>query len=318
MKKAASLLLALVLTLGLMQLPTPVRAATASSAAGAVTISGGYLNVRSAPSTGAAAVASLRKGSHITLLARSGDWWQVEYAKGKTGYCHADYITPVSGSPAQVTVRSGGLNIRSGPGTGYRKTGTLSKGETVIRLSTSAGWSRVLYHGTQTGYVSAQYLSSGNSPVSLTVPNFKQTDPRWAELTIGQSGKTFAQIGCATTAIAIMESHRTGKTVYPDAMARQLRYTPSGSVYWPSHYTAVTSPDNYLSGIYAQLLQGKPVLLGSRNAGGKQHWVVVSGFTGGDLTPAAFTIRDPGSNSRTNLQQFLDLYPHFYKYFFYS
>jgi hypothetical protein len=43
--------------------------------------------------------------------------------------------------------------------------------------------------------------------------------------------------------------------------------------------------------------------------------VVITGFTGGELTESAFTIHDPGSNSRTNLQQFRSVYPVFYKYF---
>jgi len=63
--------------------------------------------------------------------------------------------------------------------------------------------------------------------------------------------------------------------------------------------------------------QGKPVLLGATNQYGSQHWVVVRGFTGGDLTPANFTIHDPGTYSRTTLQQFLNVYPNFYKYFHY-
>ena len=53
-------------------------AATLSSKAGAVTTSGSALNVRSQPSSGAAVVASLKKGSYITLLSKSGSWWQVE------------------------------------------------------------------------------------------------------------------------------------------------------------------------------------------------------------------------------------------------
>ena len=63
--------------------------------------------------------------------------------------------------------------------------------------------------------------------------------------------------------------------------------------------------------------EGKPVLLGAKNAYGKQHWVVITGFTGGELRAAGFTIRDPGSKARVNLQQFLDAYPNFYKYFYY-
>ena len=188
----------------------------------------------------------------------------------------------------------------------------------MLLLSTSGGWSRILYHGTKTGYVSSQYLSGYFRPVSLSVPNFKQTDSRWADKMVGDSGKPFSQIGCATTAVAMMESARQGRTIYPDVMSRQLRYTPSGDLYWPSHYTASTDPSGYLERIYQKLTQGKPVLLGMKNAYGSQHWVVVTGFTGGDtLTAGRFTIHDPGTYSRTNLQQLRDGYPTFYKFYTY-
>lgn len=307
-------------------LPLGVKAAAMTSKAGAVTTDGAPLNVRAGASTGSAVVASLKKGSYITLLQRSGSWWQVEYAKGRTGYCHADYITIVEGTPAQVTTNSDGLNVRSGPGTGYNRVAWLAMGETVLRLSTSGGWSRVLYHGTKTGYVSAQYLfggtssggtSPGNSAISLSVPSFKQNDSRWANVKIGSSGKTFAQIGCATTAIAMMESYRTGTTIYPNAMAQKLNYTSSGNVYWPGHFVTVTDSTNYLSRIYEQLKQGKPVLFGAKNSYGTQHWVVITGFAGGSVSAGNFTINDPGSSSRTTLQQFLNAYPNFYKYFYY-
>ena len=302
-------------------LAAPVRAANADSKAGVVSTAGGMLNIRSQASTGSAVVASLNKGSYLTLMEKAGAWWKVEYARGKYGYCHSDYITAVSGVPVTVKIQSGSLNVRSGPGTAYAKTGSLSKGETVIAFSTVRGWSHILYHGTKTGYVSGQYLwgSTSDYPaVSLNVPSFKQTDSRWANVLIGQSGKTMARIGCATTGIAMMESYRTGKTIYPDAMSRQLRYTASGSVYWPSHFTAVTGSAGYLRGIYNLLKQGKPVLLGAKNAYGSQHWVVVTGYTGGStLSASGFAILAPGSNSRMNLQQFLNAYPTFYKYFHY-
>lgn len=300
-------------------LATPkAEAATLSSKAGAVTTSGGRLNVRSSASSSASVVTTLNKGNYITLISKSGDWWKVEYAKGKYGYCHADYITIVQGTPVTVATQSGGLNVRTGAGTGYSKAASLGKGETVIFLKESGGWSRVLYHGTKTGYVSARYLSNYYSAVSLKVPSFKQTDSRWAEKTIGSSGKTFAKIGCATTAVAMMESYRTGQTIYPDTMALQLSYTPSGDLYWPGHYQTVTTASGYLSAVYSRIQQGKPVLLGARNSYGSQHWVVITGYTGGTgLTADRFTIHDPGTYSRTNLQQFLNVYPTFYKFFCY-
>ena len=306
------------LLLAALLVPAKAQAATLSSKAGAVTTSSGKLNVRSQASSGASIVASLNKGSYITLISQTGSWWKVEYAKGQYGYCHADYITIVQGTPVTVATSSGALNVRSGAGTSYPKVASLSKGETVLLLTTSNGWSRVLYHGTKTGYVSAQYLSGDYAPGSLNVPDFRQTDSRWADTLIGESGKPFSQIGCATTAIAMVESHRRGLTIYPNVMAEELKYTPSGSVYWPSHYTTVTESSGYLSAIYNLLKQGKPVLFGARNAYGSQHWVVLTGYTGGSsLTASGFTIQDPGTWSRTNLQQFLDVYPTFYKYFYY-
>lgn len=320
MKRTISLILSAILMVGALRLPMRAEAADLSSKAGAVTTASASLNVRASASTSSAVIASVRKGSYITLLSKSGAWWRVEYGKNQYGYCHGDYITVVQGSPVTVSTQSGSLNVRSGPGTAYGKVASLAKGETVLRLSSNNGWSRVLYHGTKTGYVSNQYLSNGVSgygAISLNVPSFKQTDRRWANVLIGSSGKTIASIGCATTAIAMMESYRTGTTIYPDAMSKKLSYTSSGSVYWPSHYVTVTNRAGYLSTVYQQLKQGKPVLFGAKNAYGGQHWVVITGFTGGSLTASGFTIHDPGSNARVNLQQFLNAYPNFYKYFYY-
>ena len=84
-----------------------------------VTTASGKLNVRSSSSSSAAVAASLNKGSYVTLISKSGDWWKVEYAKGKYGYCHAGFITVTEGTPVSVAVSSGTLNVRSGAGTAY-------------------------------------------------------------------------------------------------------------------------------------------------------------------------------------------------------
>lgn len=313
--------MAALILLGILLMPVSARAVGGTRYAGAVTTAGDELNVRSSASTTASVVARLPKGSRVTLIFKSNGWWQVEYGKNSYGYCHGDFITPIEGTAATVQLSGGSLNVRTGPGTSYVAKDWLTGGEPVVVLSSSGGWSRILYHGIKTGYVSARYLSGGITPnsVALQVPSFKQTDSRWANVKIGTSGKTMAQIGCATTAIAMMESYRTGTIIYPDGMAKRLSYTPSGSVYWPENYTVVTNSGGYLSKIHQLLKGGKPVLFGAKNSYGKQHWVVITGYTGGDkLTASGFQIHDPGSGSRTNLQQFLNLYPTFYKYFYYE
>lgn len=298
----------------------PAQAATLSSQAGKVVTASGRLNVRSGESTASSVIASLSKGSHVTLISKSGSWWRVEYDKGKYGYVHADYIAVVSSEPATVKLSSGYLNVRSGASASNTAIGRLSSGDVVLVLSTSGNWSRVLWHGVKTGYVSNTYLSKGApayAAVSLKLPYYKQTDSRWANATLGSSGKTIAKSGCVTTAIAMMESYRANKTIYPDAMSKQLKYTSGGDVYWPSDYQPVFT--NSLAEIYKLLKQGKPVLYGSRNAYSSQHWVVITGYTGGStLTASGFTIHDPGYSQRTNLQQHLNSFPNFYKYFYYK
>ncbi|MBR5320899.1 MAG: SH3 domain-containing protein [Clostridia bacterium] len=323
MKKLLSILLTLIITLSIFVMPIKSYGATLTSQAGIVSVSSGKLNVRKSASTSSAILTSLTKGSYVTLISQSGNWYYVEYADDKYGYCHKDYIKLDSGKTATVKTQSTSLNVRSGAGAGYAIKDTIPKGEIVIILSTSNGWSKILYNGTKTGFVSDAYLSinstdSTYSKVSLKVPSYKQTDSRWSDVKIGTSGKTIGQIGCVTTAIAMIESYRTGTTIYPDAMSKKLSYSSTGNVYWPGDYIAVTSSSGYLSKIYEKLKEGKPVLFGAKKSTGTQHWVVIIGYNGNDtLTASGFTINDPGSKSRTTLQHLLNEYPTFYKYFYY-
>ncbi|MBR5246775.1 MAG: SH3 domain-containing protein [Clostridia bacterium] len=322
MNRIISIFLTTIIIISLFAMPINVQAATTTSQAGVVALSSGRLNVRSSASTSSTILSSLSNGSYITLISKSGNWYYVEYANEKFGYCHQDYIKLDSGKIAKVSTQSTSLNVRSGAGTGYYVKDSLNRGEVVIVLSESNGWSKILYDGVKTGYVSSQYLSVNSTQaytkVSLSVPSYKQTDSRWANVLIGNSGKTIGKIGCATTAIAMMESYRTGTTIYPDSMSKKLSYSSTGNVYWPSHYTAVTNSTEYLQKIYQKLKEGKPVMLGAKKSNGSQHWVVITGYSDGEtLTASGFTINDPGTKYRTNLQHLLNEYPIVYKYFYY-
>ncbi len=263
------------------------------------------------------------KDSYLTLLSRSGEWWYVEYDNNKFGYCHSAYVLESGGKARKIYTNSGTLNVRSGAGTNHAVIGRLNKGEIIVLLSSDTYWAKILYDGSKTGYVYNTYLgpadstTASQSSVSLAVPSFKQYDSRWANVKIGTQGKTMAQIGCATTAISMMESYRLGKTVTPAEMKNRLSYTSSGNVYWPSNYTAVTDKTNYLSNIRLLINAGKPVLIGLKNSYGSQHWVVITGYINGGTKASDFKINDPGSENRTTLQQLLNTHPNFYKYFYY-
>ncbi len=323
MKKLFSIILSFILMLIVLLIPIKSYGATVTSQAGIVSLSSGRLNVRKDRSTSSSIVSTLSNNSYITVISKIDDWYYVEYADKKYGYCHKNFIKLNSGNTATVNTKSTSLNVRSGGGVNYSLQDTIPKGEVVIIISSSNEWSRILYNGTKVGYVNNQYLYNNSSSIkyqkiSLNVPDYKQTDSRWSNVKIGSSGKTIGKIGCATTAIAMMESYRTGTTIYPDAMSKKLSYSSSGSVYWPSNYNVVTSSNDYLNKIYHKLKEGKPVLLGAKKSTGTQHWVVITGYNGGEtLTASSFTINDPGTKYRTNLQQFFNEYPIFYKYFYY-
>lgn len=330
MKYLKKLFLAAVLTAALSGFAVTSAAAGAGATAGVVSTVSSPLRARSTASVESAVAATLAKGSTVTLLSKSGSWWYVEYSQGKYGYCHASYITQLSSSYAgYVATSSGALNIRSEGSTDSSIAVRLAKGTGLVVLSESNGWSRVLYNGTAVGYASSQYISSFSAAqtvssttykaISLPVPDYKQYDSRWASLKVSSSGKTMSTIGCATTAIADMESYRQGSSaVTPATMLYQLSYNTSGDVYWPSYYQKYTG-SSYLSVLYQQLSLGKPVIIGVKTLSGRMHWVVVKGYTGGStLTPAGFLINDPGSGSRTTLAALMQEYPYFYKLEYYN
>ncbi len=322
MKKTISILMTAVICLSVFISPQKAQAAEKIHGAGRVATSSTALNVRSKASGSSTVKAKLSKNSYVTLVSKSGNYWRVQYSASGYGYCHADYITTSSTKVRTVKTTSGRLRVRSSASSTGTIKDYLSSGTQVTVLSTSGNFSRIVYNGTKTGYVSSSYLttSSGTSSsnsykaIKLSVPDFKQTDSRWANVTLGSSGQTIGKIGCATTAIAMLESYRTGTTIYPNAMAKKLSYTSGGAVYWPSNYTIITSSSGYLGKIYNLLKAGKPVLIGAKKSNGSQHYVVITGVKATNyLTTSSFYINDPGSNTRTTLNQFLSAYPNFYK-----
>ena len=126
------------------------------------------------------------------------------------------------------------------------------------------------------------------------------------------------QIGCLTTAMAMTESIRLNKTITPINIKNTFNYTQSGNMYWPSNYKTTTNTSDYLSFIYNNLKNGKPTIVGAKNSNGSMHFVVVYGYNGnGIYNKNNYLIHDPGSSSRTTLNQFLNSYPNLYKLSYY-
>lgn len=316
MKKFKKLMAAMVMGAAILGSTLPLNAL---GDAGLVKTSGGSLNVRSSPSYSAGVIKTLPNNSYISLIEKNGNWWKIEYSDGKYGYSSASYITKVGSDIYFVDANGGSLNVRSGSGTWYSVKDTLSDGEEINVLWFTGKWAKILYDGNRTGYVHTDYIASdtgdipqGYAAVSLNVPYFNQKDSRWANVTLGSSKRTVGNAGCVTTCIAMAESFLYGYSVTPSSLAKSLNYSSSGDLYWPQSYKAYSNSD-YLYKIYNELKSGRPVLVGAKTSSGSQHWVLVTGFNGGQMTASSFKINDPGKSSRTSLSEFLKDFPIFYK-----
>ncbi len=232
-----------------------------------------------------------------------------------------------SAESGYVNTQTTGLNVRNGAGLTYSVTTSLPKGSSFQILSEVGGWTKI-QAGEVTGYVSSDYVGryaqtavapAQNYPaVNAAAPYYTQYDSRWANVKLGAYGETIRGIGCTTTAVAMSESCRTKSIITPANIAYTYSYTPGGALYWPSHYTQYSSSD-WMKYTYAQLASGKPVIIHCRTYSGGTHWVLIYGYTGGEkLTADNFLIRDPASETRTTLAQYMAKFPVFVKLVHYT
>ena len=137
------------------------------------TVNTNGLNVRSGPSTSYGVVASLNKGSKVSVISENNGWSKILY-KNKERYVSSRYLdsektnSQESSTTTKPTIKetkivnTEGLNVRKGPSTSYSKLGSLSKGSKVSVISESNGWTKILYKE-QEAYVSSIYLDSEKS-----------------------------------------------------------------------------------------------------------------------------------------------------------
>ena len=120
------------------------------------------LNVRSGPATTYSVIGQVLQGNDVKIVDKTGNWLKVNY-KNTTGYVSGAYVSSIynEAKTEGYVIGCNTLNVRSGPGTEYARKGSLVNGTKVHIISTSLGWSKIIYNGNY-AYVSASYLS--NSP----------------------------------------------------------------------------------------------------------------------------------------------------------
>ena len=147
---------------------------------GTGTVSGSYVRMRSGAGTNSSVITTLDKGTKMSVIGASGNWYQVSY-NGKTGYVSADYMklsvgnasslaatTKPSTSSSTTTSTSTGsgfkasvigtsVRLRSQPNINCDTLGYYSNGVSLTALGSVKDWYKVSYNG-KTGYMAAQYV----------------------------------------------------------------------------------------------------------------------------------------------------------------
>ncbi len=169
----------------------PVVSTTSSSTVSAtgsgtttVEVTGTTVNLRQGPGTSYKVVGKVSKGTVLTVVDKSGDWYKITGQGIPVGYISSSLVkirnnvattgsSSTQGSVAQGTQNKAALvtgqvvNLRSGPGTSYSKVGQLVKGDTVQVLKSSSDWYLVKTESGAQGWVAGwlvQVVTSGSTP----------------------------------------------------------------------------------------------------------------------------------------------------------
>ena len=128
-------------------------------------ITGSKVRLRSEANTDSKIVDTTGKGEVVTVISKSGDWYNVIYDL-KEGYIHSDYLDVSTTANAELgygKINGSGVNMRSGAGTSYSKVVKGNKGDKAYIVGISDGWYRVIYSN-KICYIRSDYLDLTEVP----------------------------------------------------------------------------------------------------------------------------------------------------------
>ncbi|CUH76132.1 SH3 domain-containing protein [Tropicibacter naphthalenivorans] len=131
----------------------------------------GFLNLRTGPSTGYHVIQKMPHASRVEVLRAPGKWVKLRAASGRVGWAHSGWLSPqrphvkpdthtAQGVRFVDAPRHAGLNLRSGPGTGYTVVKLMRDGARVEVLGRKGQWLLVRHaRSGHVGYAHRAYLS---------------------------------------------------------------------------------------------------------------------------------------------------------------
>lgn len=165
--KLSKRIVSLVLTIFLFISIFSVTASAASRQlkTGVAFVSANSLRLRSSASTSSTTLDYASKGEVVVLLGKSGQWYKVIYNL-QVGYMHSNYLNAATKENAELgygNVNGSGVNVRSGPGTGYAVLAQAGINDKVYIIGINETWFKVIY-GSQIGYIRSDYVDLTEIP----------------------------------------------------------------------------------------------------------------------------------------------------------
>lgn len=106
------------------------------------------VNLRSGPGTNYEIIYQLPLNYPLQVLSRKGQWIKIVDYEGDKGWIFETLVTP----SRYVIVKVKECNVRSGPGTGNSKVGTVAKDVILKKIDTQGEWIKVS-HPQLTGWI---------------------------------------------------------------------------------------------------------------------------------------------------------------------
>jgi SH3-like domain-containing protein len=119
-----------------------------------VSVNGSKTNLRSGPGTNYAILWELGKGYPLRVIDSRDGWLKVVDFENDEGWVSGKLV---SRNP-HVIVKKNRINIRSGPGTGYKLVGQANYGVVFRTLESRSGWVKIRHENGMTGWVQRSLL----------------------------------------------------------------------------------------------------------------------------------------------------------------
>jgi len=135
--------------------PPPPPPVSGDRLAATVRTTGGNLNFRSQPNTGASVIGLIPNGAAVQVVGESNGFYNVLW-NGQTGWASRDFIN-ITPRAARIATQGGNLNLRSAPNAAAAVIAQMPNNASVTVSDVAGNFFRVTWNG-QTGWASRDFV----------------------------------------------------------------------------------------------------------------------------------------------------------------